>query len=220
LKTIVINGSPKGEGSNTVKLTRAFLSGLGEADARFYHLADMEVRPCRGCYACWKTTPGECAVRDGAKDVIEALRGAELVIWSFPLYYFSVPGLLKNLMDRQLPNLLPFMAERPDAHGSGSHHPRYDVSGQRHVVISTCGFYSPEGNYDSVCGLFDHMCGKGNYAGIFCGQGELFSRPELRRRTDEYLALVETAGGIQKRGFPVGGHAEFDGAAALPERGV
>jgi multimeric flavodoxin WrbA len=199
LKIIVINGSPKGEGSNSLKLTKAFLAGLEEPDARFYHLANREVRPCKGCYACWKATPGVCVMQDGAKDVIEALREAELVIWSFPLYYFSVPGLLKNLIDRQLPNVLPFMAERPDALGSGSHPMRYDVSGQRHVVISTCGFYSSEGNYDSVCGLFDHMCGQENYTGIFCGQGELFSRTELRQRTDEYLTLVETAGVEYKR---------------------
>jgi hypothetical protein len=41
--------------------------------------------------------------------------------------------------------------------GSGSHPSRYDLSGKRHVLISTCGFYSAEGNYDGVKSLFDHI---------------------------------------------------------------
>ncbi len=90
--------------------------------------------------------------------------------------------------------VLPFMSEREDGVGSGSHDARYDMSGKRYVLISTCGFYSAKGNYDSVCQMFDHICGKGNYETIFCGQGELFRVKELHNRTDEYLANVEKAG--------------------------
>jgi bacitracin synthase 3 len=61
------------------------------------------------------------------------------------------------------------------------------MSDKRTVVISTCGFYTAEGNYDGVRSLFDHMCGRGNYAQVLCGQGELFRVPELRERTDAYL---------------------------------
>lgn len=35
--------------------------------------------------------------------VIEKLMESNLILWSFPLYYFNVPGILKNLIDRQLP---------------------------------------------------------------------------------------------------------------------
>ena len=60
----------------------------------------------------------------------------------FPLYYFNVPGILKNLIDRQLP-----MSTRQDGYGNGSHEARYDMEGKRHVLISTCGFYSANENY-------------------------------------------------------------------------
>ena len=86
------------------------------------------------------------------------------------------------------------MSEREDGVGSGSHEARYDMSEKKYVLVSTCGFYSAKDNYDSVCGMFDHMCGKDNYEYIFCGQGELFSVKELTGRTDEYLQVVETAG--------------------------
>ena len=32
---------------------------------------------------------------------------ADIILWSFPLYYFNVPGILKNLIDRQLPMSFP-----------------------------------------------------------------------------------------------------------------
>ena len=86
------------------------------------------------------------------------------------------------------------MSEREDGVGSGSHDTRYDMSGKKYVLISTCGFYSAEGNYDSVRQMFNHICGKDNYETIFCGQGELFAVKELSTRTDEYLRTVEQAG--------------------------
>jgi len=49
-----------------------------------------------------------------------------------------------KLDDRQLPMNLPFMTEREDGMGSGSHPSRYDMSGKRYILISTCGFYSAE----------------------------------------------------------------------------
>ncbi len=56
------------------------------------------------------------------------------------------------------------------------------------------GFYTAKGNYDSVYSLFDHLCGRGNYTTVFCGQGELFRVPELSARTNEYLSYVKLAG--------------------------
>lgn len=202
MKVLVINGSPKGDRSNTYKLAKAFLAGMEEgAKARecAFELEEIQVnrqdiRPCLGCFSCWSKTPGVCCIKDDMRDVIQKLLWADVTIWSFPLYYFTVPGGLKNLIDRQLPMVQPFMVENEAQTGNGSHPPRYDMSGKKTVVISTCGFYTAQGNYDGVCSLFDHVCGKGNYTTVFCGQGELFRVPDLSRRTDEYLGYVQEAG--------------------------
>ena len=108
---------------------------------------------------------------DDEETVIQKQLWADLVIWSFPLYYFNVPGLLKNLIDRQLPMSLPFMSDANRGYGSGAHESRYDMTGKKHVLISTCGFYSSEGNYDSVTKMFDHILGQGNYESIFLRPG-------------------------------------------------
>ena len=194
MKVLVINGSPKGSGSNTMRLTRAFLEGMGEADIREIAVANSRIAGCKGCFCCWNKTPGKCVIADDMQYVIDSEIWADVIIWSFPLYYFSVPGGLKNLIDRQLPMILPFMTERTDGKGSGSHPARFDMSGKQHMVISTCGFYSADKNYDSVKMLFEHMCGENGYDIITCGQGELFRVPELKSRTDEYLEIVKKAG--------------------------
>ena len=36
-------------------------------------LADMNIRPCVGCFACWVKTPGECCQADDGRRVARAL---------------------------------------------------------------------------------------------------------------------------------------------------
>lgn len=202
MNVLLINGSPKGKNSNSLKLAYSFIEGLKseyanngkEISIEELHVASMNIDACKGCFTCWKKTPGICCIKDDMKAVIGKQLEADIILWSFPLYYFSVPGILKNLIDRQLPMNLPFMSSREDGYGSGSHDSRYNMEGKRHVLISTCGFYSAEGNYDSVLRMFDHLLGKGNYETVFCGQGELFRVKELSTRTEEYLNAVKVAG--------------------------
>ncbi len=202
MKVLVINGSPKGSRSNTYQLAKAFLEGMEEGagaakevfEAEEIQVYRLNIRSCLGCFSCWDKTPGNCCIRDDMQEVIRKLLWADITIWSFPLYYYTVPGGLKNLIDRQLPMVLPFMAENETGTGNGSHPSRYDMGGKKTVVISTCGFYTAEGNYDGVCSLFDHCYGKGNYTTVFCGQGELFRVPDVARRTNEYLGYVRDAG--------------------------
>lgn len=201
MKILLINGSPKGKASNSLRLAHSFVEGIGsglenkeELIVDELQLSSMKIGACRGCFACWKNTSGHCCLKDDMQLVIQKEIEADLIIWSFPLYYFNVPGLLKNMIDRQLPMSLPFMSERDDGYGSGSHESRFDMKDKKHVLISTCGFYSAAGNYDSVRQMFDHFLGRGNYECIFCGQGELFRVKELASRTDQYLSFVKTAG--------------------------
>lgn len=202
MNIVVINGSPKGNKSNTYQLTRAFLAGMKEwaehaeeaAAIEDIQVNRLDIHPCLGCFSCWSSTPGKCCIEDDMQEVIRKLLWADITIWSFPLYYYTVPGGLKNLIDRQLPMVLPFMVENDKQTGSGSHPARYDMSGKKTVVISTCGFYTAQGNYDGIYSLFDHICGKDCYTTVFCGQGELFRVPEVSERTAEYLGFVREAG--------------------------
>lgn len=200
MKILAINGSPKGKRSNTWRLTSAFLEGItvkeessgsSPTEIETFNIGSLNIKPCLGCFSCWSKTPGECCIHDDMQGVIDKILWADVVVWSFPLYYFGLPGQLKTLIDRQLPMSLPFMCTETE---SGGHPSRYDMSGKSTVVISTCGFYTAQGNYGCVTSLYDRLCGKGGYTAIFCGQGELFRVKELSERTDEYLSWVKKAG--------------------------
>lgn len=101
---------------------------------------------------------------------------------------------MKNFIDRQVPTMKPVMKDRYDGKGNGKHSSRYDLSHQRHVYISTCGFFSDKGNYDAVRAQMDLIHGVGNYTTLFCGEGEMFPVPMLNERIEEYLGYVSRAG--------------------------
>ena len=72
MKILVINGSPRGEKSVTLKITRAFLEGMGES-AEIIDTMQVNVKPCLGCLSCWWKTPGVCAQKDDMADILKRL---------------------------------------------------------------------------------------------------------------------------------------------------
>ena len=211
MKLLVLNGSPRSGASNTMKLTSAFLEGL-QIEHEIMNIGGTHIEPCRGCFYCWETRPGKCCIADDMENILQKYIEADLVIWSFPLYYYGMPSKIKSFMDRLLPLNLPYINEKEN--GSVGHPSRYDLSKQRHVLISTCGFYSTENNYEALAKQFDIIFGN-RHAKILCPQGELFSVPQLKGRTDEYLELVRLAGAEYLSSGLFSGETESQLAAPL-----
>ncbi|MCL2421726.1 MAG: flavodoxin family protein [Defluviitaleaceae bacterium] len=194
MKTIVINGSPRGEGSNTMNLTQAFLEGAKLTDVEIIDISQVTVKGCKGCFSCWTATPGECVIKDDMTDILPKMIAADVVVWSFPLYSCGFPGEMKCFIDRRLPIALPYMDAESE---TGNHPSRHDLSHQKHFYISTCGFWTAKGNYDSIIKVLEHG-GKQKHEdfSILCGQGELFNVPDpgLKELTNAYLDTVRRAG--------------------------
>ena len=145
MKILLINGSPRGKRSNSLKLALSFIEGVKEKEddevvVDELVVSKMNISSCKGCFSCWKATPGACHIKDDMPLVIEKEVEADLIVWSFPLYYFNVPGILKNLIDRQLPMYLPFMSENESGGGSGSHDLRYDIKGKVILLCATATY--------------------------------------------------------------------------------
>ena len=71
MNILVLNGSPKGERSNTLKLAKAFLEGFTQtqsADTEIVDIYKLNIRECLGCFACWSKTPGKCAITDAGRE--------------------------------------------------------------------------------------------------------------------------------------------------------
>lgn len=193
MKVLILNGSPKNEKSNTLRITNAFADGMNAImhnDVDIIHISKYHIEHCTGCYACWTKTPGECVFNDDMKMLIEKYADADVVIWSFPLYYFSMPSKIKAFLDRLLPMNYPDMEIVSD--GTATHPERFDLSHQKYVLISTCGFPTIENNYEALFKQFDILYA--DYTKIICPEGELFKVPQLSERTGEYLSYVKTAG--------------------------
>ncbi|MBQ8357772.1 MAG: flavodoxin family protein [Clostridia bacterium] len=202
MKFLVLNGSPRKEKSNSLGLTHAFLDGAREAlavrgeeaETELLTVSELNVTPCLGCLSCWGRTAGKCViVGDDVAGILQKIMAADVIIESFPLQFCSLPGPLKTLIDRLLPLLETYRGGNL-REGQALHGLRYDMSGKKLVLISTCGYGEIDPMYDAVRIQYDHICGKGNYTPLFCAQGEAFRVPHGARRMTMRLALAKRAG--------------------------
>ena len=99
MKVLGISGSPIKNG-NTVFAVRHALEILGQegANTQFLSLADREIHPCTGCFACQKER--RCRFDDDMKDILEGMRWCDGMILGSPVYFGMVSGTMKNMMDR------------------------------------------------------------------------------------------------------------------------
>jgi multimeric flavodoxin WrbA len=104
-----IAGSPRRDG-NSERLLDACLEGAAGAGAAVFKLPVVEygIAPCRGCNACSLT--GECVVHDRMREVYALLDSAAVVVVSTPVFFATVPAVLKALYDR----CQPYWARRYD----------------------------------------------------------------------------------------------------------
>jgi multimeric flavodoxin WrbA len=96
---VIIQGSPRGDGNCSILAGWAVDAAheVGRtAQVIFPH--DMDIRCCIGCYQCYNT--GTCVFDDDMGSIIDAIRGASLLIVCSPVYTNTVPGGLKLVIDR------------------------------------------------------------------------------------------------------------------------
>ena len=92
MKVLILNGSPKLEKSNTLNVTNAFVSGFPEGtEIKKIDIYSKDIKPCRGCFACWASKDGTCAIKDDMPEIIAAIKEADVIIESFPLYFYGMP---------------------------------------------------------------------------------------------------------------------------------
>lgn len=196
MKVLVLNGSPKGERSNTLNITKAFLEGFpSDAEVEYATLHRMDIKPCAGCFSCWGKSPGKCVIQDDMQKLYGKIDAADIVIESFPLYFFGMPSQLKAMTDRCLTFMLPYMGNQMDGGRTSFHEMRDEkMHDKRLVVITTCGYVDDKPMYPALKKQLDLICGEGRYTGIFCPQGELFIAEKAKRQREGYLSDIRQAG--------------------------
>lgn len=101
-RILCIAGSPRRHG-NSEQLLDACVSGVEAAGGVADRLVviDADIAPCRGCNACTKT--GVCRLQDGMQQVFPRIDGADAIVVASPVYFATVPAVLKALYDRCQP---------------------------------------------------------------------------------------------------------------------
>jgi len=99
-KNVLIITASLRQGSNSDALAAAFAQGAAEAGnhVETFSLKGKSIGFCIGCLACQKTR--KCVIPDDAVALAEGVKNADAVVFAAPVYYYSVPGLLKTFLDR------------------------------------------------------------------------------------------------------------------------
>ena len=122
--------------------------------------------------------------------IMEAVIAADLIIWSFPLYYFGMPPHLKAVCDR----MLPLVSMKMQTVGETVQHvARYDFSPKRYVMISGCGFPNFENNFKPVLMQFYNLYGD-RLTAITVPESPMFQVPDAAPVTKPFLEKVVSAG--------------------------
>ena len=154
MKILAINGSPRGERSNTQTILTSFLKGAAAAGAETETvlLAEKTIHPCKGCWACWIKTPGKCIQKDDMESLLPKMWGCDLLILASPLYVDCVSAQLKSFMDRMLPGIQPTFLKINDVW----RHPLRFGTPPKIGVICNSGFPQME-HFQVVHHLFERV---------------------------------------------------------------
>lgn len=156
MKVIAINASPRMEKGNTAAILMPFLEGIKDAgaDIEIYYTHELRVKPCQGDIACWLKTPGKCRHEDDMEMLLPKLARAEIWVFATPVYVDGMAGPLKNLVDRIIPLIHPFIELR-DGH---CRHPLQEGVGRgKLVLVSSCGFWEID-NFDPLLTHVKAIC--------------------------------------------------------------
>ena len=192
MKILVLNGSPKGEKSDTLHITRAFLDGMSDAgpqEIRIVHVIGRHIEYCTGCFACMRNG-GTCVHDDDMRGILDGILASDLLVWSFPLYCYGMPAPLKALLDRTLPLSSMAMRRAGDRY---EHVEQADLSHLRYLMICGCGFPNGRHNFEPAAAQF-RLCFPGGSTIIIVPESPMFSAPEAAAVTGPRLALVRQAG--------------------------
>ncbi len=191
MKILVLNGSPKKK-SDTMHLTNAFVKGIEKHghDVEIINVIEKEIKPCLGCFACWKNLDGKCIQKDSQNEILAKIVEADVIIWSFPLYCYSMPSHLKAVSDRTIPLAKMSMKEE---NGAVVHDTLFDLSQKSYVVISGCGFPDWNGNFDGLKLQCKNMFGE-ELTMICVPETPMLNEPSAMPLTQPLLQKFEAAG--------------------------
>lgn len=101
-KVLVLSASFRKHGNSDMLCDR-FIQGAREAgnEVEKIYVSDMRIGYCRGCGVCNRTH--KCVQNDDMAAVLDKMVAADVIVMATPVYFYSMNGQLKTLIDRTVP---------------------------------------------------------------------------------------------------------------------
>lgn len=101
-KILILSGSPR-KGGNSDTLCDQLIKGAEEAgnSTEKIHVQRETIGACRACYAC--KGKGVCVQKDDMTKILDKMVRADVLVLATPVYFYSMNGQIKTLIDRTLP---------------------------------------------------------------------------------------------------------------------
>jgi len=185
MKLLVFNASPRKSNGTTDVLLETFIEGarLSGADVEKYHIVDLDINGCRGCFNCWWVTPGKCVQKDDMEKILPAIADADVMLFGTPIYGRNVTHYLQKLLERTFVFTLPEMVN----HDGETRHPGRIRRFPRMVLAATCGFPDTS-NFDIVRALYPMALP------IFLPAAQLLFYERGKKQLSDFLNAVKLAG--------------------------
>jgi multimeric flavodoxin WrbA len=120
----VLNGNMTQENIEFNNQIKEFVLKVSENNIlEQFNLNEMNLHYCTGCWSCWWKTPGKCAIKDDAERIFKSVIKSEFVVFASPIYAGFTSSLLKQITDRLIVLLHPYIEiNQKEMH----HKKRYD----------------------------------------------------------------------------------------------
>jgi hypothetical protein len=110
MKITILNGNPYAEDTlfddYLENISRSLESG--SHDVNNLRLREMDIKNCLGCFGCWLRTPGRCVVNDDSDFVRREFINSDFALFTSPVIMGFTSALLKKVVDKLLPLVLPY----------------------------------------------------------------------------------------------------------------
>ncbi len=174
---LVISASPR-KGGNSDVLCDRLIQGAQESDnsVEKIFIRNKEIKYCIACEACQRNN-GVCAIHDDMAEILDKMTKADVIVMASPVYYYSMNGQLKTLIDRTVARIK-------------------DLSGKEFYFILTAAdnkIAEMRGTVEGFHGFtrcLDNAKEKGIIYGVGAwGKGEILDNPAMKQAYDMGRAI-------------------------------
>lgn len=99
---LVLSSSPRKNGNSDILCDR-FIQGATEVSHNIekIYISDKNIGFCSACKACYAT--GKCIQKDNMESIYPKVLKADVIVFSTPVYFYSMSAQLKVFIDRLVP---------------------------------------------------------------------------------------------------------------------